>query len=232
MDDDMLEGLESDLPSTGNKRQRKQFRFTVNDDIKLLREVIVQMPYKEGHGGKKKSWENVATMLVDQGLEVTARRCQEHADMLLYQFSKHDGDISKKSGTAEEHAEKQQLLLELSEMVDEIKQQKSLSKRGLDQSAMDSDYGGGMGTVDSQSYFREKRARRDKELELRKESVALERARLEFEREKMQFERWKFQEELEERRRDREEKEARLQTEMEERRMYIELLRAGAPPQL
>ncbi len=53
-----------------------------------------------------------------QGLDVNARRCQEHVDMMLFQFVKHDGEIMRKTCSEAEHLDKQQLLFELSELID------------------------------------------------------------------------------------------------------------------
>eukprot|EP00123_Amoebidium_parasiticum_P014199 comp22390_c0_seq1/m.33403 comp22390_c0_seq1/g.33403 ORF comp22390_c0_seq1/g.33403 comp22390_c0_seq1/m.33403 type:complete len:254 (-) comp22390_c0_seq1:116-877(-) len=244
-DDD---GLLDDLEDGGARKRRKHVRFGVGDDIKLLRLVIAQMPFKERHGAKKIAWDNVATLLSQEvNLDVNGRKCQEHVESMLNQFAKNDGEFPRKTGTEEEHITKSQLLLELSELMEEHRMTKQASGGGGPMSSvrhMHTDFmdasevedpqarlqlqrtRAAMERIETANYYREKRTKRQEELETKQQMLRVEKEKLELARERLQFDKWKFQEELEERKAEREERKQRLDLEIEERRTFLQLLRA------
>lgn len=77
-------------PSTTPRK--RQVRFSARHDIMLLREVIVQNPFKSKETGR--SWgrvgEIITAALQDENFEVDARRCRERTMLLLDYYKKQD----------------------------------------------------------------------------------------------------------------------------------------------
>ncbi|KAH7967560.1 hypothetical protein HPB52_000123 [Rhipicephalus sanguineus] len=87
----------------------KRFRFTIEVDIYMLREVREQDPYHN-----PALWLNVAENLsVALGRPISARAIRERCDLLLAQFAQEDRANLRKSGTEEQYGEKETLLQEI-----------------------------------------------------------------------------------------------------------------------
>ncbi|KAH7955738.1 hypothetical protein HPB52_003421 [Rhipicephalus sanguineus] len=87
----------------------KRFRFTIEVDIYMLREVREQDPYHN-----PALWLNVAENLsLALGRPISARAIRERCDLLLAQFAQEDRANLRKSGTEEQYGEKETLLQEI-----------------------------------------------------------------------------------------------------------------------
>ncbi|KAL1444905.1 hypothetical protein MTO96_045326 [Rhipicephalus appendiculatus] len=87
----------------------KRFRFNIEADIFMLREVRAQDPYRNPN-----LWLSVAENLsLALGRSISARAIRERCDLLLAQFAHEDRANLRKSGTEEQYGEKEQLLQEI-----------------------------------------------------------------------------------------------------------------------
>ncbi|XP_076149057.1 uncharacterized protein LOC143133166 [Alosa pseudoharengus] len=103
-------------PSTTPRK--RQVRFSARHDIMLLREVIVQNPFKSKETGR--SWgrvgEIITAALQDENFEVDARRCRERTMLLLDYYKKQDFASLRRFGTERLYAQKEDLLHEVLEL--------------------------------------------------------------------------------------------------------------------
>ncbi|KAL1466878.1 hypothetical protein MTO96_042448 [Rhipicephalus appendiculatus] len=87
----------------------KRFRFNIEADIYMLREVREQDPYR-----KPTLWLSIAENLsLALGWSISAWAIRERCDLLLAQFAQEDQAYLRKSGTEEQYGEKEQLLQEI-----------------------------------------------------------------------------------------------------------------------
>lgn len=87
----------------------RRFRFTVETDINMLREVRKRNPYKD-----TTLWLPVAENLSRTvGKAISARAIRERCDLLLARFVQDDRASLRKSGTEEQHRQKENLLLDV-----------------------------------------------------------------------------------------------------------------------
>ncbi|XP_038063181.1 uncharacterized protein LOC119733890 [Patiria miniata] len=130
--------------------KKKQFRFSANDDIILLREVLANDPYSSAEPGKK--WDEIADATELQGL--SGRRCRERTSLLLTYYKKEDAEALKRSGTEEEVEEKHQLLQEIKELQEEqVSRLESENKKKEKQRKNRSgDKKGGFGNIALETY--------------------------------------------------------------------------------
>lgn len=98
-------------PTTPAFRKR-QFRFSVRNDIDLLKLVVEQNPYGAPHGGRLHKWQAIADTLRDSGIDIDFRRARDRTALLLEQWRQQDINHLKRSssGNHEDHAQKFQLL--------------------------------------------------------------------------------------------------------------------------
>lgn len=86
----ILVGFSIAGPSTTPRK--RQVRFSARHDIMLLRQVIVQNPFKSKETGR--SWAHVGEIITaalqDENFEVDARRCRERTMLLLDYYKKQD----------------------------------------------------------------------------------------------------------------------------------------------
>ena len=116
-------GAESALPasstsaSTPNRQTR--FRFSDDDDVLLLRQVVGDQPFAASFGQKGTAWNRVAASIngVIRG-SVDGRACKDRTDKLLAQHSRSQRESLRQSGVNEPYTEKVQLLDHLAELVD------------------------------------------------------------------------------------------------------------------
>ncbi|XP_077497972.1 uncharacterized protein LOC144108667 [Amblyomma americanum] len=84
-------------------------RFSVADDIELLREVRECNPF-----ANPLKWAEIARTLSEYSAKAfTARAVRERAELLLSQYAANDRVNLRKSGTEEQYREREQLLQEL-----------------------------------------------------------------------------------------------------------------------
>ncbi|KAH9367118.1 hypothetical protein HPB48_014744 [Haemaphysalis longicornis] len=98
------------------KGQATRARFTVEDDINLLKEICAENPFKDS-----KAW-----LVIAKNIEVgtkrifTVRAIRDRCDLLLAQFVHEDRTNLKKSGTEEQYDEKHHLLQDTLDLAKEF----------------------------------------------------------------------------------------------------------------
>ncbi|XP_040068622.1 uncharacterized protein LOC8033287 [Ixodes scapularis] len=97
----------------GRGGPNKKLRFTVQEDIWLLREIVSVNPYEESA-----RWIAICdTLNRVSGQAFTSRGCRERTERLLALFKQRDMANLRKSGTEEQYSEKKALLKEVAELV-------------------------------------------------------------------------------------------------------------------
>ncbi|KYN04997.1 hypothetical protein ALC62_04111 [Cyphomyrmex costatus] len=95
----------------------ERLRFTILDDLILLREVSRQNPYEEGD-----RWKTVAERVVNATQKNFSLRCvKEHVDHLLKIWAREGRAYLKKSGTEEQYNEKEGLLQQIQDLQKEFR---------------------------------------------------------------------------------------------------------------
>ncbi|XP_018305520.1 myotubularin-related protein DDB_G0290005-like [Mycetomoellerius zeteki] len=95
----------------------ERLRFTILDDLILLREVSRQNPYEEGD-----RWKTVAERVVNATQKNFSLRCvKEHVDHLLKIWTREGRAHLKKSGTEEQYNEKEGLLQQIQDLQKEFR---------------------------------------------------------------------------------------------------------------
>ncbi|XP_061163417.1 uncharacterized protein LOC133172526 [Saccostrea echinata] len=177
--------------------RKKQFRFSEQDDIKLLREVISRNPFKD-----RAKWAEISSVLP---LNIDARRVRKRTVLLIEQRKKFNSCSLKKSGVDETYGEKEILLDEIIELANEEEEKKRKDKskavkeetlckdprkRALE-NLTPSKSGRNSGKFPRKSsslisFLKEKaeteKQSRDEELSLRREQLNLEKERFELEK--------------------------------------------------
>ncbi|XP_041371921.1 uncharacterized protein LOC121385344 [Gigantopelta aegis] len=95
-------------------QRKKQVRITDFNDLKLLKEVVAQNPFKD-----KKTWETIAEILSTAEFVIDGRRVRERTDLLVEKFKQKENVSVKSSGVVEDYDEKQMLLQEITELLEE-----------------------------------------------------------------------------------------------------------------
>lgn len=84
----------------------------------LLRQVNADRPFEAGYGKVDDAWSNVGRALRNAGVSAQTRTIHERFKLLLRKF-RHDEMASlRKSGTDEEYGEREQLLTEISQLLE------------------------------------------------------------------------------------------------------------------
>ena len=65
--------------------RKKQVRFSVNDDIKLLKEVLADNPFED-----KSKWSGIARGISVDNFNIESRRARERTLLLLNQCQKEE----------------------------------------------------------------------------------------------------------------------------------------------
>ncbi|XP_068897053.1 UPF0430 protein CG31712-like isoform X4 [Tenebrio molitor] len=108
------------------KEFKFRLRFTTEDDLILLRDVVGHNPFK----GPSK-WKQIqANLLCVSGKNFSIRSVREHVEHLLKLFVKKDRANLRKSGTEEQYSEKQRLLEEVKRLSTEFKERR-FGKKGV-----------------------------------------------------------------------------------------------------
>nr|XP_034328745.1 uncharacterized protein LOC117690037 [Crassostrea gigas] len=100
--------------------RKKQFRFSEQDDIKMLREVISRNPFKD-----RGKWLEISLALP---MSVDARRVRERTVLLMEQRRKANSSSLKKSGVDEVYGEKEILLDEILDLANDEEEKKKDDK--------------------------------------------------------------------------------------------------------
>jgi hypothetical protein len=78
---------------------RQRFRFTINDDVALLKEVLCENPFEDHN-----RWKNIQEKVNGATSKMFSIRClKDHLQNLLTSFKKQDSINRKKSGKEEEY---------------------------------------------------------------------------------------------------------------------------------
>ncbi|KAK3108249.1 hypothetical protein FSP39_004102 [Pinctada imbricata] len=196
--------------------RKKQIRFKSIDDIKLLREVVANNPFKN-----KGKWTEIAESLSKPGFILDGRRVRERTQLLIDQHRRENAEnIKAKNNFLDE-------ILELREEDEREKREekdkkektenmgKEIRKRALECLTPQKDEEEKPKRKASQhsimDYLREKS---DKEIDLKKREIDIRTEELKLEREKFELE--------------REERRQKLIQEKEEKFAFMELLKKMA----
>ncbi|XP_012231480.1 putative uncharacterized protein DDB_G0271982 [Linepithema humile] len=108
----------------------ERLRFTILDDLILLREVSGQNPYEESD-----RWKIVAERVANATQKNFSLRCvKEHVDHLLKIWTREGRAHLRKSGTEEQYNEKERLL----QIVQDLQKEFRRSSKGINSSAQKS----------------------------------------------------------------------------------------------
>ena len=97
-------------------------RFSAWHDILLLRAVNDIKPWEAAYGKVMSKWDDVAGGLANTigfGLKKDGHACKKRFDLILEQFRKDDLEALRKSGVDEDFKEKEQLLSDIRERIDD-----------------------------------------------------------------------------------------------------------------
>ena len=103
--------------------EKKPARFTPKFDIALLKEVVAQNPFAQKNS--KAKWiqmvAKINTLLLETRNDIvfTERGCKDRLKILVNAFKKETLASLKASGTVEEYTERDQLLTEVIELIEE-----------------------------------------------------------------------------------------------------------------
>lgn len=107
------------VPATKPKRKK----FSISDDIILLRQVVTDTPFASGRGALMDAWEALAVKVrkVDgfAKTELKGKAAQDHFTSLIQAHRHWDNKSTSLSGASEDYKERKQLLDEALLLVDE-----------------------------------------------------------------------------------------------------------------
>ena len=100
-----------------NKRRTAR-RFSVPEDIDLLKEIMLVCPHEAPYGQTAARWEEVGQhMRAIHGTGLTTIGCRKRSDDLMTAFKRDTIKSLRASGSEEQYNEREQLLQDLSDMV-------------------------------------------------------------------------------------------------------------------
>ncbi|KAJ1660161.1 hypothetical protein IWQ61_000868, partial [Dispira simplex] len=118
------------------QRSSNRVFFTAQDDIVLLKEVLVELPYQYKYGGKMSSWSKVATRFNAQtGQKVSGQSCHERTDRLLTHFRMGNFNTLRRRSSPKEQQEKESLLNDLNNRVKSCSRFRLSARRSMVQCA-------------------------------------------------------------------------------------------------
>ncbi|ETW06268.1 hypothetical protein, variant [Aphanomyces invadans] len=113
-----------------NKRKKTAFRYSVSADIDLLKEVVMVAPYDAPYGQTSARWEEICDHMRQlHGDSLTTASCRKRFDDLLSAFKKSTLKALRASGTEEEYVERDQLMQDISDMMDVALLRKKAAKQ-------------------------------------------------------------------------------------------------------
>ncbi|ETV93110.1 hypothetical protein H310_12894 [Aphanomyces invadans] len=102
----------------GSKR-KTAYRFTTQVDIDLLKEAMFVCPHDAPYGQASARWEEIAEHMRQlHGPDLTTAGCRKRLDDLIAAFKKDTVKSLRASGTEEEYNERDQLLQDLADMME------------------------------------------------------------------------------------------------------------------
>jgi hypothetical protein len=99
--------------------QKKKFHFFPRHDIALLRQAVADRPFLAPHGRANEAWATMAQKLRNVGLLAETRSVRERFTFLVGKYKKDELMSLRKSGTDEGYGEREMLLGEVGELLNE-----------------------------------------------------------------------------------------------------------------
>ena len=89
--------------------KRELFIWKKHHDLLLLKEVVLEEPFKHNNGSKEKgaSWSKIADALTQHGMKVTQRSERERFDKLYSDFKEREREEKQDSGIDVEYDDNQ-----------------------------------------------------------------------------------------------------------------------------
>ena len=109
------------------EKESKKYCFKPQDDVDLLKLVVVDPPFRAKHGQTQQKWVELLSKL---DLDISWRTLRDRFNLLVKQFKTTNADNLKKSGTEEEYTEKEVLLQEICDLMRESETSQDSSQTG------------------------------------------------------------------------------------------------------
>lgn len=106
--------------------KRELFIWKKHHDLLLLKEVVLEEPFKHNNGSKVKgaSWSKIADALTQHGMKVTQRSVRERFDKLYSDFKEREREEKQASGIDVEYDDNHKALTEIHERVLELEEER------------------------------------------------------------------------------------------------------------
>ncbi|CAH3138073.1 unnamed protein product [Porites lobata] len=106
--------------------KRELFIWKKHHDLLLLKEVVLEEPFKHNNGSKEKgtSWSKIADALTQHGMKVTQRSVRERFDKLYSDFKEREREEKQASGIDVEYDDNHKALAEIHERVLELEEER------------------------------------------------------------------------------------------------------------
>jgi hypothetical protein len=115
---DSAREVDAQAPASGRKRQ---FRFTKDTEMTLLRAVRAFTPWEAPHGKTLSAWDEIASSVQNEGLRIDGRRARAKFETLIQCWRRTAAREERQSGVQVETAEREALLEEIRCAIDEWK---------------------------------------------------------------------------------------------------------------
>ena len=106
--------------------KRELFIWKKHHDHILLKEVLLEEPFKHTNGSKEKGalWSKIADALTQHGMKVTQRSVREKFDKLYSDFKQREGEEKQASSIDIEYDDNHKALTEIHERVLEVEEER------------------------------------------------------------------------------------------------------------
>lgn len=106
--------------------KRELFIWKKHHDLILLKEVLLEEPFKHSNGSKEKGalWSKIADALTQHGMKVTQRSVREKFDKLYSDFKQREREEKQASGIDIEYDDNHKALTEIHERVLELEEER------------------------------------------------------------------------------------------------------------
>ena len=106
--------------------KRELFIWKKHHDLLLLKEVVLEEPFKHNNGSKEKgaSWSKIADVLTQHGMKVTQRSVRERFDKLYSDFKEREREKKQANGIDVEYNDNHKALRGIHERVLELEEER------------------------------------------------------------------------------------------------------------
>ena len=106
--------------------KRELFIWKKHHDLLLLKEVVLEEPFKHNNGSKEKgaSWSKIADALTQHGMKVTQRSVRERFDELYSDFKEREREEKQAYGIDVEYDDNHKALTEIHERVLKLEEER------------------------------------------------------------------------------------------------------------